>query len=501
MRTNAFKGIAAATLALCACAGLSGCGNDRVANITDNKAALTDDQLSLEERIRVVDRIAAAAPTPEARRESLKEVAWSASNGYRSRNHAIDLLADDPVDPPPGHTDTRNMLYLLLGPEPDKGVVEHVSKLAADRGWIDLTPVLVRQLAKPGLNTPDVDRPEWAALKKLHAGKPVDEIAFEVFAAPEAVGARREPTERAREAAWQLLTRLDKDGSKRKGYLAAMADNPAPAMADVRAAANELSAVPLTASELSWLRTLRRPQNAQWWQQTAAAIATLDAPRREGFSLRHAEPVRWAAANEPSWLAMSRDQLAATVAEKLKGRELFIRSESGGDAGQGTERFADNVKKMVWADLVSLLVIDRAVNTPGLAEKLWKQAQDDQADKTTEYGGYIAAETGVFKAHLYAPRPTQRFSDDRFVASDDLLTAGATALVVYHFHAQKLANEGAAGPSGGDIDYAKDSGRLCIVATPVRPGVFDIDAYFGQGVRCDLGAIGQPPAPSAPGAR
>ena len=88
------------------------------------------------------------------------------------------------------------------------------------------------------------------------------------------------------------------------------------------------------------------------------------------------------------------------------------------------------------------------------------------------------------------PRPTQRFNDTRFVASDELLTNGATGLVVYHFHAQKFSNAEFAGPSEGDIDYARDSGRLCAVFTPVRKGVFDVDVYFGSRVRCDIGAIG-----------
>jgi hypothetical protein len=490
MRSHAQFGVTAVLVAL---AGLSGCSkSDRVAEVTDNKAALTGSTLSTEEKVRLVDRVAANAPTPQARREALKDVAWTASNGYRSRNHAIDLLADDPLDPQ--GADTQAMLLIMLGPEPDRGVIDHVSKLAGDRGWTDLTPVLVRQLTKPFLDTKDKDRSEWATLTRLHPGKSMEEIAFEVFAAPEGAGLSKERAERAREAAWQLLTRLDKDGSQRRRLLASMAENPAPSMADVRAVASDLGAVPLTASELSWVRLLRRPENAQWWAQAKAAIASIPEAARQGLAIRHAEPIRWAAAHEPLWLAMSREELAAALTAKLKGREVFIRSDNGGDAGPGSERLSDNIKRMVWGDLLALMVMDRAVHTLGMVEKLEAQAEEDAKDSTTEYGGYIGSfasgADGVFAANLYAPRPTQRFNDTRFVASDELLTNGATGLVVYHFHAQKYANAEFAGPSGGDVDYAKDSGRLCIVFTPVRKGVFDVDAYFGDRVRCDLGAIG-----------
>ncbi|HZW06569.1 MAG TPA: hypothetical protein VFF65_05550, partial [Phycisphaerales bacterium] len=414
---------------------------------------------------------------------------WTASNGYTPRIRAINLLAEDPLDP--DGTDTRAMLSIMMGPEPDWAVIEHVCKLAADRGWTDLTPVLVRQLAKVRLNTPDADRPEWAALTRLHPGKPMEDIAFDVFAAPEGAGLAKDRTERAREAAWQLLTRLDKDGSRRRELMGSMAAAPAPAMADVRTVATDLGAIPLTAEELSWVRTLRKPENAAWWAQAKAAVAALPAPARQGLSVRHAEPVRWAAANEPSWLTMGRDELAAVLTERLKGRELFLRGDGGGDAGRGSERLSDNIKRMTWGDVLSLLVVDQAVRTPGLAERLAVQADEDQRDTTTEYGGYIgAAPSGAFAANLYAPRPTQRFSDTRFVASDELLTNGATALAVYHFHAQKHANAEFAGPSGGDVDYARDSGRLCLVFTPVREGVFNVDAYFGDRVRCDLGTIG-----------
>lgn len=470
---------------------LSGCGGDRINEVTDTQAALKDPKFATGEKVRLVDRIANEAP-PEKRRDVLKDVAWKTSNGPLARFRAIQLLADDPSDP--DAKDTRRMLTLMIGSEADPALVVSVSQLASERGWTDLTPALVRQLAKPRMATDDNKRAEWIALVKLHPDQSVEAVAFEVFVQPAQSGLASDRVEREREAAWQLLARLDKDGSKRRSFLATMAENPSPAMVDIRATATDLGAVPLTASELSWLRQLRKPENAAWWQKAKDAIAKLSPEAREGLTIRDAEPIRWAAAHEPSWLSMSREDLVAQIQANLKGREMFIRSESGGDAGQGTERFADNVKKMKWADLLSLLVIDRAVHTQGMAERLWAQALQDQKDTTTEYGGFISTtpDGSSFIANLYPPRASARFSDNRFVASDELLTAGATGLLVYHFHAQKSSNADYAGPSGGDVDYAHDSGRLCVVFTPVKPGVFDVDAYFGDRIRCDLGTIGEP---------
>ncbi|MBY0309146.1 MAG: hypothetical protein K2Q09_10430, partial [Phycisphaerales bacterium] len=191
-------------------------------------------------------------------------------------------------------------------------------------------------------------------------------------------------------------------------------------------------------------------------------------------------------------------QLAGALTHALKGRRLALRSESGGDAGQRSERLQDNIERMVWADLLSLLVLDRAVHAPGIAERLWAQAVEDMKDTTTEYGGFLGEDGSSFKANLYPPRPSQRFADTRFVASDELLTAGSTGLAVYHFHAQNERNSEAAGPSGGDIEYARDSGRLCVVFTPIAKGVTDVDAYFASGVRCDLGTITADPNAATP---
>lgn len=249
--------------------------------------------------------------------------------------------------------------------------------------------MLIRQLSKKRLNTEDKDRPEWAAIRKLYPDKSVEEVAFEVFTAPEGTGTAKERTEHAREAAWQLLTHWTKT-ARRRAFLASMAENPAPGDGRrARATANDLGVVPLTASEVAWIRQLRRADNAQWWAQAKAAIATLPSGAREGLAVRHAEPVRWAALNEPSWLTMSREELVTMLGAKLKGRELFLRSDGG--ANVGSERLVDNIKYIVWGDVLALLAIDVAIHTPGMVDRLIVQADEDAAEaNNTEYGGYIS---------------------------------------------------------------------------------------------------------------
>lgn len=468
---------------------MTGCKSDKVSAVTDTKDALRKDELSMEEKSELVRGIASdASISNEARREQLKSIAWQASAGYRVRNQAIDALAADAAAA--DVADTRNMLVLLLGVEPDRGVIEHVCELAAARGWTEFAPPIVRAWSRKMVIVKDEERVERGALQKLFPGRSVEATVYEVFTAPEMGGnsPAAERVEKARVAAWDVLTRIDRDGSKRRQLLTTSSSAGGPAMADLQTAARDLGIVPMTAMELSWLRQLRRPEHAAWWSDVSSVVAKLGPAEREGLSLRHLEALRWASVNEPLWIGLDRAALASKIAELLKGRETFIRTEEGGDAGRGSERFRDNVKQMCWADMVTVLVVDRAI-AGGIGDELWNQAKQDQGDTTTEYGGILQQQNGRYSAVLYTPRASQRLSDTRFVASDDMLTAGATALVQYHFHAQKNQNAEYAGPSAGDVEYARDSGRLCVVFTPIRAGVFNAYLYFGDAVRTDLGVV------------
>jgi hypothetical protein len=158
---------------------------------------------------------------------------------------------------------------------------------------------------------------------------------------------------------------------------------------------------------------------------------------------------------------------------------------------------------MTWADVVTVLVVDQAVHATGMGTQWWEQIGRDQSDVSTEYGGVIesldATGSGAnagFRTVLYPPRPSQRFGDDRFVSSQDMLRHNGFALAHYHFHAREMPNRSYAGPGGGDMMYAAALGRACVVVTPVGEGRMNADYYHansGKGgveVRIDLGEVG-----------
>jgi len=490
-------GLALAAL-LPACAGPAAARADPAARIRDAS-------LDVRARVEAVNALwAESGGGGGTAREALKRVAWQAGLLAPARIRALELLESDPGDPE--SRDTRAMMRLMLPVEPDAVVVAHIASRAREGRWEEFGPALVRAYARANPGVPDDQRPERAALLAIAPGRPLDETIFGVFASPVPAGlsgAERERADKARSAAWELLARLDATGERRAAFLsspaAASADDPL--LADLRAAAADLRAVPITAAQLDWARNLRR--DAAWWAEARAAIASLPADRLDRWALRHAEPVRWAARERPQWLSLDRAGLLAMLRPGFKGRAVVAL----GERNRG-ETFADWADSLPWADLLTLAVIDEALRAPALVAALPEAIARDRRDTSTEYGGTIAWDPAAraFTLTVFPPRPTQRQGDRRFVASEELLAGGAAALAHFHFHVQRPDNIDYAGPSAADLAYAQDQGRACVVFTSVREGVLNADYYqpgYGAGgVVIDLGEVrftepGKPPSPAS----
>src|SRR5439155_532896 len=118
-----------------------------------------------------------------------------------------------------------------------------------------------------------------------------------------------------------------------------------------------------------------------------------------------------------------------------------------------SELLERRASELSWGDLLAILVIDEAIHQPQVVSALYAQAQADREDKTTEYGGLLAWKRGTPSTPtptptattaptpnaaehsvvmLYMPRGTQRVSDTKFIASDDMLTTGDLSLAHYH---------------------------------------------------------------------
>lgn len=448
-------------------------------------------------------------PDREMARNAMKDLVWSPATPSQLRIRIVGNLLDSPDAAEAA--DAREMAKLILPREKSRQMVTLLSDIAGTRGWEDFVPPLIRSYSRWIPEVKDSERAERVALGKLSKGKPIEHMVFDAFVNPPEAESTYGMNwqERLRSDAWDLLGRLDADGAMRIGLITSL-DAPGVVKGDdrvlqtIRSCFKDLRSIPLTGDELKWAMRLRDEkiaENATWWAITRGVISGLDFDRTGPLALRHAEPIRWASQHRTEWLTMTRAELKNLLSERLKNRQLNIRSAEQPPVGRPYRESLDAWDdRLRWGDLLSMLVIDEALQEPNIAPALTRFAELDRKDTTTEYGGIIrestAAETTEnnapkFITVLYPPRPGQRMGDTQFIASDDMVANSDIALLHFHFHAQSTSNRGYSGPSYADLEYARRYGRNCIVFTSVAQGVLGIDYYQSNFAVIDLGQIPQ----------
>ncbi len=482
--------------AVCACSS-SDTDNDSLTRVRDPK-------LSPQRRAEAAVEAWAESEPPsssglerEAVRKSFKDLAWSTNVPGQVRLAVIDQLMNE--SDAAGLEDSRAMARLLLPNEQNRAVVAYLCNISAERGWTDMTPAIIRQWSTDQPEEPEATRVERLAIQRLHPGVDPARVAFDVFVNPQTdPGPYKLRWDlRTRAAAWDLLARLDVDGSLRASLLSPQSDIAFPTddrtLNDIRACYAEMHVVPRNGEELRWLDSLRDPKNkanASWWTATRGAVSVLRDDQTVGLRLLHLEHVRWASVNRPEWVRATREELYSEARSRMQGREIHERAVGVDYTKQTTERLDRQEGTLCWGDLLAMLVLDEAAKEGALRQALFSQIAMDRADTTTEYGGMVSASASDgFLVTMYPPRPSNRLGDRKFVASDDLIAASDRAFAHYHFHVQKSQNREYAGPSEGDLDYAARLGRMCIVLTSLNDETLNIDAYFPGGYVVDMGQL------------
>ena len=486
----------------------AGCGGDGPAKALDDPPkVLANTELAVSDRVEAVDAIwqRRLSVSKSDAREAMKNIVWSSRYPLGVRQHATELLLSDKDDI--DNADTRNSLALRLPTEASPDMIGYICRLAGERNWTEFAQPAIRSWSRRITGFGDDVRPERLLLEKL-SGKPATAAVFELFATsvgsgPKLTAAETDRTEKSRRAAWEVLTRLDPTGKERTALLASLSPAAAadPLIGDIRSSAADLGCVPVTDSELEQLAAMRRfddkadgSARRRWWAEATVAVSGLKPEQRIGLRLRHTEPIRWCAANRTEWMGKDRAGLLALIAERLKGRTPYTRSGPSSTAVvTSDESLSSNGPSLVWGDCLAILTIDDALSTAGVSASLWEQAERDIKDTSTEYGGLLETSgnghSRAFIVTLYAPRPTQRAGDQKFIASDDMMRAGTWALAHYHFHAQRSNNAEYAGPGPGDEEFATEHGKNCLVFTPVKEGAFNVDYFISGGTKLDLGVL------------
>lgn len=425
-----------------------------------------------------IDRMAAArqselthANDPD-RIAALNKMLWEFGHGDDERRYAIDqLLVNDPQN-------FRKILARRIVMIKNPLTVQYICELVTKNHWTDFTPALVRSYARPMLIKDEPERPEAAALKTLHPDTPIEQIVFNVFADTHDQSSIHEQT-----AAWDLLWKLANRQQITALLLAAPSDNPM--VADLQASLRDLHCLPEHREGYLRLAWLRNPERKAYWAKAKAAVAKLNESQKDGLELRHIPII---VQLDDQTLAMTRQAFIDKISKLMDAQKHYLRSPSlAGPKAELLQRFAQAIDRLVWADMATIDLLYTSVQSSAMIQTLFKQADKDYIDTSTEHGGVITVADGVVNATRFSALYTQ--GDLKFIPTDEMIQSLYTNLAHYHFHAHREHNRDFAGPSKGDMRMINQLETHALVFTFIDKDTLNVDYYQPNGAVVDIGVI------------
>jgi hypothetical protein len=466
---------------LVAAAAQAGCG----ARITDPAASLRNPkETSLVHRDALRMLMEQPGPPAAAGLDAVQGLAYRP--GYDTRTRLEGLAWLERVD--------RDMLLTTLRRRlprvSDHDWLRAVCGFVAQQHLTELDVPLVSSWGRPWSgNLPDVERPEYLALRAMHGAGAPERIVWETF-----LGATKPSQNGLRFRCWDLLHRL---GHRDRlielvSEASTHEDGGHPLLKPLQAAAVSFGTVPWNREEVLWIHKLAEPARSAFWEAAEQATATLSPDRRASLEIRDLPVVAAAAAHRPELLAASPGQLYTQIQRRIAGQRHYREQDPGFVSTiELDHHLAAHRDVMTWGDLLAINMALHAVESPQVRAHLFDYADRDLADETTEYGGVIDLDAqGRFNVREFPPRI--RVHDRRFEAPQQMFDAGYTGLFHFHNHVQKHRNGMHAGPGDGDMTYANNTRANCLVLTFVDEQTLNLDFYRHDGVLVDLGVILRP---------
>lgn len=453
-------------LALC----LSGCAPTAV---DDPLSVMFDTTRDPAQRLFAAEQLGPIgdAPDPSGLASAMHRVLWLDNQPTDLRLLAMDRLIeyDEEAFWHIAKTRIRDTdLWPVRGPLIEKAVQR------SDRLFI---PALVRSYARDSQVYADADRPERAAILALADGRTIEQAVWEVF-----VNADKTVTTAGRVDAWTLMNRLSEP--QRVRALLIQSESSQSVMLDLQAA-DWLEVLPTNRESVLWLMRLRRAeQGGAFWEKARRRAGTLTDDQHRGLSLRHLSALLLA---EESDLRRDTPQSMSRLASALSRVEHTRRTLAGNMRELPSESLADHTEQLCWADLLVIGRLIDAFRDRALANELFRQADADHADTTSEHGGVLTYENGRYAALDFPP--VLRDHDQKFYSSNALINRMYTGLAHYHFHAHQYANADYAGPGPGDLGFVDRLRTSAVVFTFLDRDTLGIDYYQPGGVIVDLGVI------------
>jgi hypothetical protein len=185
---------------------------------------------------------------------------------------------------------------------------------------------------------------------------------------------------------------------------------------------------------------------------------------------------------------MTRDELYVRVDEYLRDQKHYVQESNYDNYAGSSQRLYEVKSKLTWGDLAAMLIAVRAQQVQPVADHMFRYAERDKVDTSSELGGVIALDSKDRFEILEFP-PMVRKHDNEYLASQAMLDAAYTAIFHFHLHAQNYRNVEFAGPGFGDINYADGTRANCLVFTFINEKTLNVDYYRHDRVVVDLGVI------------
>lgn len=359
----------------------------------------------------------------------------------------------------------------------------------ADDGWTEMTPTLIRAWAQfiPGWANLDEERPERAALAKLHGpDRVVDVLLVELREANPITQAN------LRARCWELLLQEGQEARLRELLSDPATIGKDAMLADLRAGVVELGVLPRTREEILWLRSLRTPANAAFWSAARDAVGAMPPASRGSLELRDLPILVAVRAHRPRYLELDDAALTRLITDRTGGPgRPVISPEFEGYSGDFSERLAVVDRRLTRGDRLAMLVALDAFEGEALRRHLFECGDRDRADRTAEYGGVIDLDGRGRFEFIEFPTVT-RGNDARYESSQELMNRLYTSLFHIHLHAQAYDNRKYAGPHMGDFRFADATRANGIVLTFISADRMNLDFYRHDRVVVDLGTIERP---------
>lgn len=474
-RAVVFIWLIAALLALGGVVGIAGCASVPLAGERPALEVVLDPEARTAERVSAVDRV------PDVRVFELFELVTYSRHPMAVRRAAVDRMLTQ---------DGARFWAAAAGQVAsidDWPMIRLLSERAGRRGDTDALGWLVMSWSVPSTTVDDTGRPESDAIKAITGDEGLAYLR-DLFAEP----AAGTPVY-VRAAAWTVLVRVDGEASEKliaraldyRHRHAPDAQDPlldalslCVGVVEVYPAGPEgllrLNAlVEQTPTEVwdDWAQWSGRPRDDRWATTALRHLPALSHRDRD----HDAQRVQW-------W----RQRVSETLGTRLR---VYRGPRDPGQIVTARPEFIDAYAEQLGvADYLVMNQLLEAFSDRELVAELFRQAETDRRDTTSEHGGVLTwGPQGGLVAQSYPP--TLREHDQVFYASDACVRAMHTGLAHYHFHAQEYDNAAWAGPGAGDLGFADRMQANCVVLTYIDPDTLNVDVYFPGGAVVDLGCI------------